>query len=114
VRRYLVDEYVIQRWQGRRRVWEQETNEYPKTDRTHLALVLGIISLFIGPCGFIAFLMGDHCLKSIGAGLMDPAGETNARLGRLLGIVALCMFAIKVTIGAILVSIFGWPIPWTL
>lgn len=108
-RRYLVDEYVMQRWQGSGQLPLPEGNDYRHPDRTRLALALGIISLIVGPCGLIAFLVGNHCLKSIAAGSMDPSGESNARLGRLFGIIALGMFTFKVTVGVFLMLVFDWP-----
>ncbi|MBL8866727.1 MAG: hypothetical protein JNK93_14300, partial [Planctomycetia bacterium] len=43
-------------------------------------------------------------------GKMDPAGESLARAGRLLGIIALCMFAVKVTtLAALFTFVFEWP-----
>jgi hypothetical protein len=114
MKRYTIDAAVLQRWQSSAQLPDSDGNDYHHPDRTRLALFLGIVSLFLGPCGLIAFLVGDHCLKSIAAGLMDPSGESNARLGRLLGIVALCMFTLKVTAAAILIFVFNWPITWTL
>jgi hypothetical protein len=107
-----VDDWpMIQRWQGAGRLTDFDGSEYPRTDRTRVALALGIVSLLIGPLGLIAWLVGADCLKAIEAGEMDPAGESNARVGRLLGIIALCMFTVKVTTLTILFAfVLDWPV----
>lgn len=107
-RRAWADDWpAVQRWQGVPQPNnESEGNEYDRSDRTRVALVLGIVSLLIGPLGLVAWLVGADCLKAIQEGRMDPAGESNARVGRLLGIIALCMFAVKVTTATILFTFF--------
>lgn len=109
-RRAWVDDWPVVRWQGTARPSDFDGSEYQRTDRTKVALVLGIVSLLIGPLGLIAWLVGADCLKAIEAGEMDPAGESNARVGRLLGIIAVCMFTVKVTTLTILFTfVFDWP-----
>jgi hypothetical protein len=39
---------------------------------------------------------------------MDPAGEAAAKAGRLLGVIALCMFAVKVAALTIGLVLFDW------
>ncbi len=96
----------VQRWQGVPRPSEPDGNEFDRPDRTKIALVLGIVSLLIGPLGLIAWLVGADCLKAIEQGRMDPTGESNARVGRLLGIIALCMFTVKVSVLTVLFTVF--------
>jgi hypothetical protein len=56
----------------------------------------GVLILVFGICGFAvcavfgiaAWIMGNGDLKKIKAGTMDPAGLSNTRTGRLLGIIS--------------------------
>jgi hypothetical protein len=57
-------------------------------DRSRLVLALGIVSLVLAPLGLVAWAAGNACLRAIADGRMDPAGEPNARAGRMLGIIA--------------------------
>ncbi len=111
-RRSWADDWPrVQRWQGTPRPSEFDGNDYDRPDRTKMALVLGIVSLLFGPLGLVAWMVGTDCLKAIEQGRMDPAGESNARVGRLLGIIALCMFAFKMTVAIILFTFFfEWPL----
>lgn len=79
----------------------------PNTAR--VALVIGVVSLFVAPLGIIAWAVSSACLREIRAGRMDPAGEMNAKAGRVLGIVATCLFAAKLIAFVSLVLI--WPSP---
>lgn len=110
-RRTQHDWPIVRRFHGSARPADFDGNEYDRADHTRLALALGIVSLLIGPLGLFAWMVGADCLKAIRDGQMDPAGESLARLGRLLGIVALCMFAVKVTTLAALFT-FVWEWPW--
>jgi hypothetical protein len=76
---------------------EPDGNENP--DRARWVLALGIISLAFGPLGVFAWMAGNAVLKAIDEGRMDPTCESNARAGRLLGLVAMAMFVLKVTVG---------------
>lgn len=67
-------------------------------DRARWVLLLGIFGLLIGPLGIFAWLAGNACLKAIAEGRMDPTCESNARAGRLLGLIAIGMFTFKVTV----------------
>lgn len=56
----------------------------------------GVLILVFGICGFavcavfgiVAWIMGNGDLKKIKAGTMDPAGLSNTRIGKLLGIIS--------------------------
>jgi hypothetical protein len=67
-------------------------------NRARIALALGVVSLFIGPLGIIAWAVSSACLREIREGRMDPGGEMNAKCGRVLGIIATCLFAAKLTL----------------
>ena len=51
---------------------------------------MGIFGLYFGMC---AWQWGNHDLQRMYAGSMDPSGETLTRVGRILGIVGLSLFA---------------------
>jgi hypothetical protein len=109
-RRY--ERVVIQSWQPTPHREEPEGDGYGLPDRTRLALVLGIISLLCGPLGLAAWAVGEHCLRAIAAGRMDPSGEANAKAGRVLGIVAMCMFVVKVIGFMVGFAFEWWPMPF--
>jgi hypothetical protein len=67
-------------------------------------LVLGILSLacpgLIGPiCGVFAWIMGTNDLNEIHAGRMDREGESLTKLGRLLGIIGICVTGAFIVLG---------------
>jgi hypothetical protein len=101
---------IVRRFHGSPRPSEFDGNEFDRADRTRVALILGIVSLLVGPLGVFAWMVGADCLRAIRDGKMDPAGESLARAGRLLGIIALGMFAVKVTTLIVLFTfVFDWP-----
>ena len=67
-------------------------------DRSRLVLAIGLVSLLLAPLGVVAWVAGNAYLRAIAAGRMDPAGEANARAGRMLGIIATCLFAVKTAV----------------
>src|SRR5436190_2126616 len=75
-------------------------------DRARWVLALGIVSLVFGPLGLFAWMAGNSCLSAIAEGRLDPTCESNAKAGRLLGLVAMCMFTFKVTVLAPLAAYF--------
>jgi hypothetical protein len=77
------------------RVHSGDGRDDTPADRATWVLALGFVSLFIGPLGIIAWMAGNASLLAIQAGRMDPAAESNAKAGRLLGIIAIAMFCIK-------------------
>lgn len=101
---------IVRRFHGTGRPAEFDGGDFDRADTTRIAFLLGIVSLIIGPIGIFAWLVSADCLRAIQAGRMDPAGESLARVGRLLGIIALCMFAVKVTTLTVLFTlVFDWP-----
>jgi hypothetical protein len=69
--------------------------------RGTLILVLGILSLtgFHILTGIPAWIMGSNDLKQIRAGIMDPAGESNTNIGRILGMVSTLIFIVAIIPG---------------
>src|SRR5262245_58946758 len=78
--------------------FENHSGDSDAPDRARWVLTLGIVSLLISPLGIYAWMAGNACLKAISDGRMDPTCESNARAGRILGLVAIGMFAFKVTV----------------
>jgi hypothetical protein len=65
--------------------------------RGTLILILGILGLVgIGApiTGIIAWILGNSDLAQMRAGTMDPEGESNTSLGRILGMIATLLWAI--------------------
>jgi hypothetical protein len=54
---------------------------------------MGIFGLYFGMC---AWQWGNHDLQEMYAGRMDRSGETLTKVGRILGIIGLCLFAVGV------------------
>ena len=76
--------------------------------RGTIILVLGILSWVGGTfiCGIIAWIMGNNDLKEIRAGRMDPEGESQTNIGRMLGMVNVIFAAISLFICCPLYFIF--------
>ena len=90
---------------------EGSSNENDPPDRARWVLALGIVSLVVGPLGVFAWMAGNAVLSAIADGRTDPTCESNARAGRLLGLVAICMFTFKVTVLLPLAVVFWHDIP---
>ena len=90
-----LDSQPVARWQAAGRAFEPDPPEFDQPDRCNLALVLGLVSFLIGPLGIVAWLLADACLRDIAHGRVDPTGEWKAKFARVLGIVATCMFLVK-------------------
>jgi hypothetical protein len=82
-------------WQPPARFPDPDPPESDRPDTSRVALALGVVSLLFAPLGVVAWAFASSCLKAIADGKMDPAGETNARAGRVLGIIATCIFLLK-------------------
>lgn len=71
------------------------------SQRATMAMILGIASLAVLPCclcyglgglvgsglGITAFIMGRNELEDIAGGFASPAGQSNANLGKTLGLI---------------------------
>ena len=89
MRRMRYDDWpTVQRFHGSPRPADFEGNEYDRPDRTRVALILGIVSLLVGPLGIFAWMVGTDCLRAIRAGQMDPAGESFAPFGSAKSVAA--------------------------
>jgi hypothetical protein len=81
--------------------------------RPHRALtilILGVLGFVFAPFGFVAVWLGRKDLRAMAAGTMDRTGEQLTRLGRMLGIAAGIVWAIKwtVLISAGIVIYLNW------
>ena len=63
--------------------------------RAQMILILGILGFVFAPFGFCAVWLGRRDLKAMAAGTMDRSGEQLTKLGRMIGIAAGIIWAIK-------------------
>ena len=74
---------------------------YVQPHRGGLILAFGILSLVV--CAFIfgplAWILANQDLGAMNAGHMDPSGESLTRVGKILGIIGLCL-----QVGAVLLQ----------
>ena len=72
--------------------------------------ILGIVLCFI--CGIIAWVMGNHDLREMDAGRMDPSGRQMTQIGRILGIISVVLLCVWIIVailwfGAFMAMIAG-------
>jgi hypothetical protein len=79
--------------------------------RAQTILILGVLGFVFAPFGFAAAWLGRKDLRAMAAGTMDPTGEQLTRTGRMLGIAAGIIWAVKWTllICAGVIVYFNWP-----
>jgi hypothetical protein len=73
-----------------------------------MILALGILGLII--CfviGIVAWVMGGNDLREMDAGRMDPSGRGLTQAGKILGIVAVAIQLIGLTLWILMVVVFG-------
>lgn len=57
-----------------------------------LILVFGILSFFVCVIfGVVAWVMANQDLAAMKAGQMDPTGESMTTVGKILGIISVCL-----------------------
>jgi hypothetical protein len=80
-----------------------------KPHRATLILVLGILSLVLcAPLGIFAWIMGNTDLKAMAAGEMDPTGRDTTNIGKILGIIGVCLLVVGFIVGIVMVIVgFG-------
>jgi hypothetical protein len=66
-----------------------------RAHRAQTILILGVLGFVFAPFGFVAVWLGRKDLRAMAAGTMDRSGEQLTKLGRMLGIAAGIMWAIK-------------------
>jgi hypothetical protein len=80
--------------------------------RAQTILILGVLGFFFAPFGFAAVWLGRRDLRAMAAGTMDRAGEHLTKLGRMFGMVAGIVWAVKWTILTCLGVIVYWNWSW--
>jgi hypothetical protein len=81
-------------------------NLEPHRDST--VLIFGILSFVI--ClvfGILAWVLGSNDLKKMDAGIMDPAGRSNTKTGRILGMISTIISAAGIGIFLIIFIVTG-------
>ena len=75
--------------------------------RGTLILVLGILSLVaIQILGPVAWILGNADLKEMRAGRMDPSGESQTNIGRVLGMIATLLMVVSLVVACLIVVLF--------
>jgi hypothetical protein len=92
---------------------DYEDNDSPRSGRqlaAHrgtLILVLGILAIvavqILGP---VAWLLGNADLKEMRAGRMDPSGESQTNIGRILGMIATLLMVVSLVVVCIVFALF--------
>jgi hypothetical protein len=56
-------------------------------------LIMGILSIVISclPLGIVAWVMGNAELRDMDRGLVDPSGRSDVNIGRICGIISVCI-----------------------
>jgi hypothetical protein len=68
-------------------------------------LVLGIIGLFFNILAPVAWVLGNQELEAIRAGRRPAAGESNATLGRILGMIGTGLLILGLVVLAVVVVV---------
>jgi hypothetical protein len=72
--------------------------------RGGMILVFGILAI-VGvasiPFGPLAWILGNADLKAMRAGRMDPSGESQTNLGRILGMISTLLIVVSLFIGCV-------------
>ncbi|MBC24615.1 MAG: hypothetical protein CMJ32_11980 [Phycisphaerae bacterium] len=78
----------------------------PRPHRGTLILVFGILSLVCTcwPIGVVAWVMANTDLAAMNAGTMDSTGRGMTTVGKVLGIVSICLALLAVVFNIILWS----------
>ena len=64
--------------------------------------IVGVMTIVFGP---IAWIMGNNDLKEIRAGRMDPEGESQTNIGRILGMIGTILHGVLI-VGCCIFYIF--------
>ena len=86
---------------------DQERTHYEEASNGNLILVLGIIGFFVNVLSPVAWYMGNRELEAIGAGRRSPEGESNARVGRILGIIGTWLLVAGIVVVIVLVILIA-------
>ncbi len=79
-----------------------------KAHRSSLILILGILGILVCSfCAIFAWVMGKKDLAEMDAGLMDPEGRDQTKLGMVIGIVGTILLILSVVGVAIAIAVMG-------
>jgi predicted Zn finger-like uncharacterized protein len=86
---------------GRRPIRRRSRDLAPH--RGTLILVFGILGLLVAPLIFgpIAWIMGNNDIKEIQAGRMDPEGESQTNIGRILGMISTILGIVGILVACV-------------
>lgn len=77
----------------------EPTGMVQRPHRGVMILVLGILGIVVcAICGIVAWVMGNGDLKAMDAGQMDPEGRSLTKVGKILGIVGVCLWGIALVV----------------
>jgi ABC-type Fe3+ transport system permease subunit len=85
---------------------------YPEKSQATTILILGILGLLCcAPLGIVSWVMGNNEIAAMDAGRRDPAQRSTANGGRILGIVAVALWAVGLVVATITGVFSGsfWP-----
>ena len=78
----------------------EQAAAYPENSQATTILVLGILGLICcGPLGIVAWVMGNNELQAIDAGRRDPNNRGTANAGRIIGMIAVGLWALFTLLG---------------
>ncbi len=82
------------------------TDSYPEPSQATTVLVLGILGLVVcGILGPIAWYLGNQEIAAVGAGRRSPQNISNAKVGRILGIITTVLLALGILLLIILIPL---------
>jgi hypothetical protein len=84
------------------------TPRYEEASNATAVMVLGIVGIFFNIVAPVAWVLGNQELEAIRAGRRPPEGESNAKVGRILGIVGTALLAVGVAVLIGLVALIIW------
>lgn len=87
--------------------YEERRRPRKEPHRAQLILILGIISIaFIHLAGPFAWWMGAVDLRKMREGRMDRRGESETRIGYVLGIISTVLLGIGLLVGILILAMF--------
>lgn len=82
-----------------------DSHRYDQASNADTVLILGIVGLFFNVLAPVAWVLGNQELEAIYAGRRPPEGESNARVGRILGIIGSVLLILGIAVLAVLVLV---------
>lgn len=87
---------------------QSQGNKSLEPHRGTMILIFGIIGIIV--CGIfavLAWVFGNQDLKKMDSGIMDNSGRDTTNIGRILGIVGVCLWAAGIIIWIIMLVGFA-------